>query len=117
MLSDGLFLGIISFVGFVVTYSRLPEKMQHWFGRHLILTDAIVIASMYSLFGMTLTAHFAAAWVVLFTQGYLYVQNHPEDFIWLHQALDLCEEKLEEMKLWLKTVNHRYVMNQQNEGI
>jgi hypothetical protein len=104
MLIDGVLLGTMTTLGFCLIYGKLPPWMQDWMANHPLLTDIIVSCGFYAVMGMTLTAHFAVATMVLQVQGLLHIKRNPEKFLFLQAAkararaaLKGVEDKIDEM--------------------
>lgn len=99
---DGIFLGMMTFVGFSVMYNRLPTGAQIFAQKHPLLTDVVCAVFFYQVMGMTITAHFAVAAMSMLTMAGLHVARHKEDFVFLYDAVDLMKRKASEIMSSLK---------------
>ncbi len=100
---DGIFLGMMSFVGLSVVYNRLPGSVRMFAQKHPLLTDVVCAVFFYQVFGLTLTAHFAVVMQSLLTTASLHVVAHKEDFIFLYDVVDLMKSKVRDFMGMLKT--------------
>ena len=60
MVLEGTALGILSMLGFLGTYARLPEPAKKLVKRYPLMTDILATSATYKLLGGTLTALMAA---------------------------------------------------------
>lgn len=80
MIADGLSLAVLTTIGFVIVYTKLPKFICRFFERFSLLTDILALVLTYMLFGRTLTALFAAAFTGLFVSGLLKIANNRKKF-------------------------------------
>ena len=78
MISTGLSLAVLTATGFYMIYRKLPGSVRRFLHRHPLLTDSIACLLTYSLFGGTLVALFAAAWVGVIVSIMLAITSNPE---------------------------------------
>jgi len=78
MITTGLALATITGAGFYWIWRKLPERVRKFMLRHPLLTDVTACVLTYTLFGGTLVALFAAAWMGLMTSMMLAVINNPQ---------------------------------------
>lgn len=91
---DGIFLGMMTAVGFAVVYKRLHPKIQVFMQTHPLITDVVCMVLFYQVMGMTITAHFACAAMSIITMAGLHIERHKEDFMFLYDALDVVKSKV-----------------------
>jgi hypothetical protein len=76
MLTTGFALAVITSTGFYVIYTKLPSWIKGWMLKHSLITDVVACVFTYALFGGTVTALFAAAFVGLFVSMLLALLNN-----------------------------------------
>ena len=76
MLVNGFALAIATVVGFYLIYMKLPGRVRKWLQKHALLTDCVACVLTYMLFGGTLVALFAAAFVGIITSLLLALLNN-----------------------------------------
>lgn len=76
MLTTGFALAVITSGGFYIIYTKLPAWCKRWMVKHSLLTDIVACVFTYALFGGTVTALFAAAFVGLFVSMLLALLNN-----------------------------------------
>ena len=77
MLSTGLALAALTGTGFYFVFSKLPKRVRTFLKKHALFTDAISCLLTYLLFGRSLVALFAAAWLGLIVSIMLAILNNP----------------------------------------
>ena len=77
MMTTGFSLAVITATGFYMVYRKLPTSIREFMQRHVLLTDVVACLLTYMLFGGTLVALFAAAFMGLFTSVLLAMANDP----------------------------------------
>jgi len=108
LITNGLTLAILTTTAFFIVYKKLPRKIRRWVQAHTLLTDVVALLLTYMLFGGTLTALFAAAMTGLFVSGLLYISNHPEDFLYVEDMIEVAKKKLVELKVKLNELGADY---------
>jgi hypothetical protein len=93
---DGMFLGLMSFVGLSVVYNRLPGSVKMFAIKHPLFTDVVCAVFFYQVFGLTLTAHFAVIAQSLMVTTGLHIVKHKEDFQFLYDLADVAWAKITE---------------------
>jgi hypothetical protein len=88
MITTGLALAIVTGAGFYWIYLKLPEVVRRFMLRHALLTDAAVCILTYCLFGGTLIALFAAAWLGLIVSIMLAIINNPQGALLLKKIAE-----------------------------
>ena len=77
MVTTGFTLAVLSACGFWLVYDKLPRRVKKFMQKHVLLTDAIACFLTYSLFGGTLVALFAAAWLGIIVSIMLALTKNP----------------------------------------
>ena len=77
MFFSGFTLAVLTGAGFWMIYRKMPPSVRGFMQRHILLTDAIACALTYMLFGGTLVALFAAAWMGIMVSGLLTASADP----------------------------------------
>lgn len=108
MLIDGILLGTMTTMGFCLIYGKLPPWLKVWCANHPIAVDVITAAGFYAVMGMTLTAHFAVAAMVLEVQALLHVARNPEKFLFLEHAKKQAWVSLKGLTDKLDQINENY---------
>lgn len=106
MLIEGMLLGTMTTMGFCLLYGKLPPWLKQFIIAHPLMSEIVMSAGFYAIMGMTITAHFAVATMVLEVQGLLHIAQHPEKFLFLNAAIAKA-------RLSLKGVTNR--IDQMNE--
>jgi hypothetical protein len=104
MLTDALILAVLSSMGFVMTFQKLPRKMRRFLIKHAVFTDFLTFILTYWTLGSSLTALTAGAMVAIMTSAMCYIIENPNDFLYLYDFRDLVKEKL----AWLKNELNAY---------
>lgn len=63
MLVNGFILATLTVSGFYLIYRKLPMRLRRFMEKHSLMTDIVACVLTYILFGGTLVALFASAWV------------------------------------------------------
>jgi hypothetical protein len=108
MLIDGILLGTMTTFGFCLIYGKLPPWLKTWCMKHPLAVDIIISCGFYSVMGMTLTAHFAVAAMVLEVQGLLHIARNPEKFLFLQHAKMRAKEALKGLTDKVDQINEEY---------
>lgn len=98
MISQAIALSLVTFAGFFILFSKLPQSVKDFINRHDLATDIACLGAAYLLLGGTLTALFAAALVGLFVSVALYVGHNKEDFLYLWDVEEVIKEKMAQIK-------------------
>jgi hypothetical protein len=99
---DGMFLGVMTFVGFSVIYSRLHPKVKIFAQNHPVFTDVVCAVFFYQVMGMTITAHFAVATMSMLSMAGLHIAKNKDDFAFLFDWIDRAKSKVNELLQQLK---------------
>jgi hypothetical protein len=78
MVLEGLSLAVLTSGGLYLVYQALPLSVRLFIMRHQFMTRAGCAVFTYALFGGTLTALFAAAWLDLLVGTLLALSSKPE---------------------------------------
>lgn len=108
MLVDGVLLGTFTTLGFCLMYGRLPPWMKSWCMKHPLAVDVITACGFYAVMGMTLTAHFAVAAMVLEVQALLHIARNPEKFLFLQAAKQKARESLKGLLDKVDEINEKW---------
>jgi hypothetical protein len=108
MLINGFALGFLTFLGWASVWHKLPPAVQKWTAKHSFLIDLLTTVATYMALGGTVTALFAAAWVGILFECYMYMNHHEEDFTWLWDIIALAKRKLVELRDIMKARNDAY---------
>lgn len=111
MLLNGFILGLLTFIGWATVWHKLPVNVQEWTAKHSFLIDFITTVATYLALGSTLVALFAAAWVGLFFEAYMYVRRNPQDFDWLYDMIDRVKLYLRKLGQLIRQKNEEYKAN------
>jgi hypothetical protein len=101
MLATGLTLACLTATGFYMVYRKLPARVRRFMEKHVLLTDAVACLLTYMLFGGTLVALFAAAWMGLLTSVLLAIANNPKTNFLLERAVRRLGQAKEQFIAWL----------------
>lgn len=108
MLTTAASLAVLTTVGCLIIYNKLPRRIRKFIEKHSLLTDLLCLIGIYMLLGGTLTALFAASMCGLAISVLLHIANHPDDFLYLYDLRDFLKEKMKDAKLMLDAYGHAY---------
>jgi len=108
MLLEGLVLGTFTTLGFALLYGKLPPWLKTFMINHPVTTEIVLSVGFYALMGMTLTAHFAVAAMVLEVQALLHIARHPEKFLFLQAAKEKAKAAFRGLTDKIDQVNEDY---------
>ncbi len=108
MLSDALVLAILSTIGLMMLFAKLPRKIRKFLENHGIFTDFLTFILTYISLGSTLTALTAGAMVAIFTSIVIHVMAHKEDFMYLYDLRDAMRDGMAELKKMLEEAGLAY---------
>lgn len=77
MFTTGLALACVSAAGFYMVWRKLPRRLRRFMQKHALLTDFVACMLTYALFGGTIVALFAAAFMGVITSIMLALMNNP----------------------------------------
>lgn len=92
MLTSGLALAILTSTGFYLIYMKLPARVKAWMVKHSLLTDFVACVLTYMLFGGTVTALFASAFVGIIISIMLAILNNEVSAAALERLLARAKE-------------------------
>ena len=102
MLVTGLTLATLTAVGFWFIFRKLPRKVRRFLQKHALFTDGTACILTYLLFGGTLTALFAAAWMGIFVSIILALTNNETTNAFLEKIAELCRSLKNKLLNYLK---------------
>ena len=103
MIGNGLSLAVITGAAFYVLYKKLPRPIRRWMHKHVLITDAVCMLLTYALFGGTLVALFAAAWLGLIVSLLLFVMQNQEAKELIEGTLARVKQLFQELWTWIKS--------------
>ena len=103
MIGNGLSLALITGAAFYMIYTKLPRGVRRWMHKHVLFTDAICMLLTYALFGGTLVALFAAAWLGVIVSLMLFIMQNQDAKDMIESILVRIQELFTELWTWLKT--------------
>jgi len=101
MILDGLVLACITGVAFWMLYAKLPRKMRKFLQKHILFTDTISCLLTYALFGGTLVALFAAAWLSVIISALLLMMRNPSVVVATDQLLFIFKGYRDQVSKWI----------------
>ena len=111
---SGFFLGFVSFLSLVTLFQKMPAPIKRWCAKHSLFTDILTTLATYAtLAGISssITTAFAAAFVGLFFEMFMYVERNPEDFSWLTDFKESINLHIRDLQNKLKEMNASYKAN------
>ena len=108
MISQAIALSVLTFTGFFIIFTKLPEKVKEYILKYSLVTDIVTLSAAYTLLGGTLMALFSSAIVGLMVSGALHIANHKEDFLYLWDLKDSVANRISRVKEDLKEYGERY---------
>ncbi len=115
MLMDALVLSILSTVGFVMTYKKLPRKVRRFLAKYGVFTDVVTFVLTYFTLGGSLTALTAGAMVAIWTSMLITIAEHPEDYLYIYDAIKVVKEQMAAAKKTLNQFGKDYRARKQQE--
>ena len=115
MIVNGLVLAILSTTAWCVIFQKLPRRIRKLIQKHTLLADVVALLLTYMVFGGTLTALVAAAMVGLFISMLLHIVNHPEQFLYINDFIEIIKKKLTELKKVLDELGTSYREKKEKE--
>lgn len=98
MIVNAFCLAAFSVTGLVFVFSKLPRKVRRWIKRHGLFADVMALILTYMLFGGTVTALMAASLAGIMTSVLIFVQQHPDDFLFLSDFFDFLKVQVNNLK-------------------
>lgn len=108
MLIDALVLSILSTIGFVMTYQKLPRKMRRFLAKHGVLCDIITFVLTYFTLGGSLTALTAGAMVAIWTSMLITIVENPNDYMYVYDFMDAVNSQMAAAKKALNDFGEDY---------
>ena len=94
MITTGLSLALLTSAGFYLLFVKMPKKIRRFMQKHVLFTDTVACLLTYILFGSTLIALFAAAWLGIIVSCILAITSNPA----LNGILERFLDKIGELK-------------------
>jgi hypothetical protein len=116
MLSDALVLAILSTIGLIMLYKKLPRKIRKFLEKHAVFTDFLTFILTYITLGSTLTALTAGAMVAIMTSCIIHILANKNDFLYVYDLLDAVESGMSELKKTLTEAGASYRKNKTEKG-
>jgi len=92
VITTGLTLAVLTAGGFYLIFRKLPRRVRKFMQKHVLLTDTIACLLTYLLFGGTLVALFAAAWMGVIVSILLALTSNPTTNHMLKRFAQKCGE-------------------------
>jgi Ca2+/Na+ antiporter len=108
MLVDATILAILSAVGLIALFAKLPRQIRRFLLKHAVFTDFITFFLTYYTLGGTLTALTAGAIVGIITSALMYIASNPNDFLYLYDFYGFLKNKVQDLKEHLNEYGQRY---------
>ena len=102
MIGNGLSLALLTGAGFYLIFKKLPRGVRRWMTKHVLITDAVCMLLTYALFGGTLVALFAAAWLGVIISMMLFIMQNKEAMDVIETILAKIKGLFVDMWNWLK---------------
>ncbi len=110
---DALVLAVLSTVGFVMTYKKLPRKIRRFLAKHGVITDILTFVLTYFTLGGSLTALTAGAMVAIFTSMLITIAENPNDFMYIYDFMDAAKTQMAAAKQALDQFGEEYRKNKE----
>lgn len=108
MLSNALAISIMVTGSFLFLYQKMPPSVRAFIVKYSIIADVLAMVSTYWMFGGTVTALMAGAMVDLMISALLYIANHPQDFSFLFDIIEMMKGLVEKGRAALADMNAKY---------
>lgn len=100
MITTGLSLAVLTAAGFYMIYRKLPRRVRKFMQKHALITDSIACLLTYILFGGTLVALFASAWMGLLVSMILALTSNPSTNAMLERFAKQCGNIKDKFLAW-----------------
>ena len=102
MIADGLVLALLTGAAFYALFRKLPRKLRRFLQKHVLLTDSVACILTYALFGGTVTALFAAAWLSVIVSILLILSRNPTAVATMEQAIQQINKWKDTAVTWVQ---------------
>jgi hypothetical protein len=116
MLFNATALAIATVVGFSLIYAKLPRRVRKFMEKHSLITDLIACILTYSFLGGTLVALMASALVGIIVSLLLKIQNEPENFLYVFDAIETIKGWVTSMNSGLNEYGKNYRIQKEQEA-
>ena len=111
MISTAFTLACLITASLFFLYNHLPREVRKWILNHGLLVDFIVMCATFLSLGTSVTALIASAIVDLFVSAAIYVMNHPDDFSFVFDTIEVVKDMLKKAQIRLKILNDEWKAN------
>jgi len=102
MIVDGLVLATLTGTGFYLVFRRLPKGIKKFLQKHYLITDVVACLLTYMLFGATITALFAAAFLGIIISILLTISHNPTAVAYLEAGVEKLDKTVGRINKWLQ---------------
>lgn len=108
MLLDAALLATLTGMSLILLYKKLPARVKQFLVKHPLLVDALAMCLTLGALGTSLTALMAGAMVDVVLGIAMYIAEHPDDFLYLYDAWNMLQTKMNEAKKVLNDYGAQY---------
>jgi hypothetical protein len=101
MITTGFTLATVTIIGFWLVFRKLPARLRRFLQKRVLFTDISACILTYILFGGTLVALFAAAWMGIFVSILLALMNNEMTSELLERLAKTCKSIKDKAFDWL----------------
>lgn len=109
---EGLSLATLSAGALYLVWNALPISVRVFLRKHTLFTRAACLIGTYTIFGGTLTALFAAAWLDLIIGTLLHLSNNPKTAAIMERMASKITELREKLVLAIERGIQKFDNNQ-----
>ena len=108
MISTAFTLACLITASLFFLYNHLPREVRRWILKHGLLVDFTVMVVTFLSLGTTVTALIASAIVDLFVSLAIYVMNHPDEYVFVFDTIEVVKAMLKKAQLRLTELNNEW---------
>ena len=108
MIGNALSLAIVSVIGGVFIFNKLPSKIKKLLIKYGLFTDLACAIGIYILFQGTVTALFAAGFVGIIISAILHIANNKDDFLYIYDLKNFIVEQAKKAQAALTQYGRQY---------
>lgn len=111
MIANAIALSILTLIGFLIVFSKLPQWVRDFMVKHTLLTDGVAMTVTYLALGGSVTGMMSAALVGIMVSCVLKIAEGWDDSEEIEKEILNKEEKYKHKKggkqEWLRPKKHR----------
>jgi hypothetical protein len=106
-------LATLAGVSLIMLFKKLPPRVRKFLIDHPFLFRLCAFSLCLGTLGATLTGVVAGAMLDCFVNVGLYIAEHPNDFSFINDWMDMFRAKMNELKEWIVKYNEEWKKNKE----